>query len=63
MMRVMQSESSACIEYVEVVDPETLVPVEDISEGALFAIAARIGGTRLIDNILLPPSTRNNLCE
>ncbi len=63
MMRVMENEPSARIEYVEVVDPETLVPVEDVSEGALLAIAAQIGGTRLIDNILLPPSNRNDLCE
>ena len=63
MTRVIQNESSARIEYVEVVDPETLLPLENVSEGALLAIAARIGGTRLIDNILLPPSTRNDLCE
>ena len=58
MVQVMQNESSARIEYIEVVDPETLLPIEDVSEGALLAIAARIGGTRLIDNILLAPSTR-----
>lgn len=63
MMRVIESEPSARIEYVEVVDPQTLLPLEDVSEGALLAIAARIGGTRLIDNILLPPSTRNDVCE
>jgi pantoate--beta-alanine ligase len=63
MMRVMQNEPSVHVEYIEVVDPETLLPIEDVSEGALLAIAARIGGTRLIDNILLPPSTRNDLCE
>jgi pantoate--beta-alanine ligase len=63
MMRVMQNEPSARVEYVEVVDPETLLPIEDVSEGALLAIAAQIGGTRLIDNVLLPPSNRNGLCE
>jgi pantoate--beta-alanine ligase len=63
MMRVLQSESSARIEYVEVVDPDTLLPIEDVSEGALLAIAAQIGGTRLIDNFLLAPSTGSNLCE
>lgn len=63
MMRVMQDESSARIEYVEVVDPQTLLPIEDVSDGALLAIAAQVGGTRLIDNVLLPPSTRNDLCE
>lgn len=63
MMRAMRSEPSARIEYVEVVDPDTLVPIEDVSEGALLAIAAQIGATRLIDNVLLPPSTRKELCE
>lgn len=63
MMRVMQNGPSARIEYIEVVNPETLLPIEDVSEGALLAVAARIGETRLIDNILLPPSTRNDLCE
>jgi pantoate--beta-alanine ligase len=63
MMRVIQIEPSACVEYIEVVDPESLLPLEDVSEGALLAIAARIGGTRLIDNILLPPSGRSDLCE
>ena len=63
MMRVMENEVSACIEYVEVVDPDTLLPIEDVSGGALLAIAARVGKTRLIDNVLLPPSTRRDLCE
>lgn len=63
MMRVVQSEPSARVEYIEVVDPKTLLPLDDVSEGALLAIAARFGGTRLIDNLLLPPSSRNNLCE
>lgn len=63
MMRVMKNEPSARIEYVEVVDPDTLLPIEDVSEGALLAIAAQVGETRLIDNVLLPPSTRRGRCE
>jgi pantoate--beta-alanine ligase len=63
MMRVMKSEPSARIEYVEVVDPDTLLPIEDVSGGALLAIAAQVGETRLIDNVLLPPSTRRDRCE
>ena len=62
MMRVMQDEPAAEMEYVEVVDPDTLLPIEDVSEGALLAIAARVGGTRLIDNVLMPPA-RSALCE
>lgn len=42
------------LEYAEVVDPGTLLPVEDLSRGALVAVAAWVGDTRLIDNLLLP---------
>ena len=41
------------LDYFEIVDPDTLDPVEDISSGALVAVAAFVGSTRLIDNILL----------
>jgi pantoate--beta-alanine ligase len=46
-------ESSVRLDYFEVVDPETLDPVADVSRGALVAVAAYVGTTRLIDNILL----------
>jgi pantoate--beta-alanine ligase len=41
------------LDYFEIVDPETLDPVEKISAGTLVAVAAYVGTTRLIDNILL----------
>jgi len=63
IVRVMKSEPAAHMEYAEVVDPHTLLPIEDVSKGALLAVAARIGSTRLIDNVLLPSSSRNDLCE
>lgn len=40
-------------EYVQVVHPSTLVPLETITDEGLLAIAARLGQTRLIDNQLL----------
>jgi pantoate--beta-alanine ligase len=46
-------ENSVRLDYFEIVDPETLDPVEDVSGGALVAVAAFVGSTRLIDNILL----------
>lgn len=52
------SDPSARIDYFEIVDPDRLDPVEDVSKGALVAVAAYIGTTRLIDNILLPDSNR-----
>ena len=47
-------EPSVRLDYFEVVDPNTLDSVEDISGGALVAVAAFVGSTRLIDNVLLP---------
>jgi pantoate--beta-alanine ligase len=41
------------LDYFEIVNPDTLDPVEDISGGFLVAVAAYVGTTRLIDNILV----------
>jgi pantoate--beta-alanine ligase len=41
------------IEYVEVVDAETLEPAASLEAPVLMAIAARVGKTRLIDNVVL----------
>ncbi|HEV2734740.1 MAG TPA: pantoate--beta-alanine ligase [Longimicrobiaceae bacterium] len=41
------------VEYAEVVDPATLARVERASPGAVCALAARVGKTRLIDNGIL----------
>ncbi len=41
------------IDYVEVVDPDSLDAVENAGRGALVAVAAFLGTTRLIDNIQL----------
>ncbi len=40
-------------EYLALVDPDTLQPLEKITQTGLLAIAARVGTTRLIDNVLL----------
>jgi pantoate ligase / CMP/dCMP kinase len=41
------------LEYVELVHPETLEPLETLETVGLLAIAGRMGSTRLIDNLLL----------
>ncbi len=41
------------VEYVELVHPENLVPLDTVEDSGLLAIAARIGTTRLIDNVVL----------
>jgi pantoate--beta-alanine ligase len=40
-------------EYLELVAPDTLAPVETLDGEVLVAVAARVGDTRLIDNILI----------
>ena len=56
--QVLREETAVRLDYLEIVDPETLEPVEEIKATALAAIAAHVGSTRLIDNVLLGHSTR-----
>jgi len=49
------------IDYVSVVDADSLQPVEFAGERALIAIACRVGGTRLIDNVVLGEDPRASL--
>ena len=43
-------------EYLELVEPDTLEPIDTLTREALLAIAARIGEVRLIDNAILAPN-------
>ena len=43
------------VEYAEFRDPQTSLPVEEISAPTLFAIAVWAGDVRLIDNMILNP--------
>ena len=47
------AEPTVRLDYFEIVDPDTLDPVETVSAGALVAVAAFVGSTRLIDNLLI----------
>jgi pantoate--beta-alanine ligase len=49
----LQKEPEVRVEYIAVVDPETLAPVATVDGRTIVALAARVGATRLIDNILL----------
>ena len=51
--QAIAEEPGARLDYFAIVDPDTLDPVADVSHGALVAVAACVGSTRLIDNILL----------
>lgn len=46
----------ARIDYVEVLDAETLQPINDKTRTAVIAVAVFLGKTRLIDNITIPLS-------
>ncbi len=48
-----RTEPSVRLDYFEIVNAENLEPVEDVSVGALAAVAAFVGTTRLLDNIFL----------
>ncbi len=41
------------IQYIEIVDPETLKPKKRLEKGDIIALAVYVGNTRLIDNIEL----------
>jgi pantoate--beta-alanine ligase len=47
-------EKSVRLDYFEIVDSQSLEPVENVAKGALVAAAAYVGSTRLIDNLVLP---------
>ena len=43
------------LDYLEVVDPDRIEPLGEISSGALAAVAMRLGNARLIDNKHIEP--------
>jgi pantoate--beta-alanine ligase len=47
-------------EYVALVDPDSLEPLDTLTQEALLAIAARVGEVRLIDNAILQPTVASN---
>jgi pantoate--beta-alanine ligase len=51
--QVLAQDPVVRLDYCEVVDPATLDPVQELTSGALVAIAAFVGNTRLIDNVVL----------
>lgn len=58
--REFAEKGSVRLDYFEIVDPDTLDAVQDVSDvsgGALAAVAAFVGSTRLIDNMLLGKNT------
>jgi len=52
MNELIRQEPLAELDYIAIVDTQTLEPLKQISGDALVALAARFGKTRLIDNLL-----------
>ena len=48
------TEAGLAVDYVDVVDPDTMSPLREAESGSALAAAVRVGKTRLIDNVPLP---------
>ncbi|HEX3321657.1 MAG TPA: pantoate--beta-alanine ligase [Terriglobales bacterium] len=51
------AEPAVRLDYLELVDPLSLDPVSEVKEGTLVTVAAYLGSTRLIDNLVLASSS------
>jgi pantoate--beta-alanine ligase len=51
--QAIASEPGAKLDYFAIVDADTLEPVDRVAPGTLVAVAAWVGTTRLIDNVVL----------
>jgi len=51
--QVLAGEPAVRLDYLAIVDPDSLEPVNLAAPGALVAVAAYVGSTRLIDNLIL----------
>jgi pantoate--beta-alanine ligase len=54
-LRVLNEQPGVRVEYLEIVSPEDMQPVEEIAGPVRVAGAVWIGKTRLIDNVLCAP--------
>ena len=53
MMRQMIEKKNGRIDYIAMVNKNTLMPVKKLGKGTLIALAVYFGKTRLIDNTIL----------
>lgn len=51
--QVVAEEPAVRLDYLAIVDPNSLEPVTLAARGVLVAVAAYVGNTRLIDNVIL----------
>jgi pantoate--beta-alanine ligase len=59
--RVLNEESRAKLDYAEIVDAQTFEPLTHINRKAYVLIAAKLGETRLLDNLLVDFSDNSQL--
>ena len=55
LRQVVESEPKVALDYAEMVDADTFEPVVNLRKTCYLLVAARVGGTRLIDNALIEP--------
>ncbi len=55
MRSVFVREPGVALDYAAIVEPVRLRPVDRVSAGCVALVAARVGGTRLIDNLIFGP--------
>jgi pantoate--beta-alanine ligase len=53
---VIEAEPALALDYSEIVDADTLEPAMTLRKPCYVVLAARVGGTRLIDNALIEPA-------
>ena len=55
--KILDEVPDVRLDYLSVVDPESLERVEQVANGSMVAVAAYVGATRLIDNVVLRSPT------
>ncbi len=54
MRAIIEREPKAVIDYVSIVDGNTLDELDGVKPGAVISLAVRFGRTRLLDNMVVP---------
>jgi pantoate--beta-alanine ligase len=53
MRRIIERQPRVALDYIAIAEPTALAPVDRVNADTVVALAARLGHTRLIDNIIL----------
>jgi pantoate--beta-alanine ligase len=57
MRRIIEAEPLATVDYAEIVSADTFEPVVRVARPSYAVLAVFVGKTRLIDNLLIEPSS------